>query len=111
MPSLFAGKLSAVLLRHWKGRIKGRDFYDYLFYVGRGTEINMAFLSANLRKEGVIDGEVTLEELKKMLEAKFLSIDFKEAAKEVSSFLLRPNDTDCWDAKYFLNTLDRLTIG
>lgn len=37
MPSLFSGKLHAVICRNWKTRIKGRDLYDYVFYLSRGT--------------------------------------------------------------------------
>ena len=31
MPSLFAGKIHAVICRGWQSRIKGRDLYDYIF--------------------------------------------------------------------------------
>ena len=33
LPSLFAGKLHAILYRDWKSRVKGRDFYDFVWYV------------------------------------------------------------------------------
>ena len=108
LPSLFAGKISAVLLRHWGSRIKGRDFYDYLYYVGRGAKINMAFLSANLEKAGVVSNPFTIVELKKMLAERFASIDFQEAALEASFFLENPEETKLWGLDYFLNTLDRL---
>jgi hypothetical protein len=33
LPSLFAGKLHAMLFRDWKSRVKGRDFYDFVWYI------------------------------------------------------------------------------
>ena len=42
--SLFAGKIHAVLCRSWRNRVKGRDLYDYLFYLGRGAKVNLPHL-------------------------------------------------------------------
>ncbi|OHD79816.1 MAG: hypothetical protein A3J97_15255, partial [Spirochaetes bacterium RIFOXYC1_FULL_54_7] len=36
-PCLFAGKLHACLCRSWKTRVKGRDWYDLLFFVSHGV--------------------------------------------------------------------------
>ncbi len=55
--SLFAGKLHAVLCRGWKSRVKGRDFYDFVWYVGRKTVPNLAHLDARMRQSGHWDGE------------------------------------------------------
>ncbi|MBP5216894.1 MAG: nucleotidyl transferase AbiEii/AbiGii toxin family protein [Bacilli bacterium] len=107
IPSLFAGKISAVLLRQWKNRVKGRDFYDYLYYVGRGAKINMAYLSQNLAKTGRKE-ELSLDGLKKLLAERFETIDFQEAAKETARFLEKAEEVDCWDKDLFLSTLDRL---
>jgi len=41
LSSLFAGKISAILSRPWKNRVKGRDLYDYLYYIGEGVSINL----------------------------------------------------------------------
>ena len=48
MPSLFAGKLHAVICRAWKSRVKGRDLYDYVFYLAKGTPVNLKHLNARL---------------------------------------------------------------
>ncbi|WP_456080034.1 nucleotidyl transferase AbiEii/AbiGii toxin family protein [Mogibacterium diversum] len=52
--SLFAGKIHAVICRKWKNRIKGRDLYDYVFYLGRETKVNMTHLRARLIESGAI---------------------------------------------------------
>ncbi len=48
--SLFAGKLHAVLCRGWKNRVKGRDFYDFVWYVGRKVAPNLRHLDARMRQ-------------------------------------------------------------
>ena len=48
MPSLFAGKIHAVLCRAWQSRIKGRDLYDYVFYLSRGASVNQKHLRERL---------------------------------------------------------------
>ncbi|MCR5078366.1 MAG: nucleotidyl transferase AbiEii/AbiGii toxin family protein [Bacilli bacterium] len=108
LPSLFAGKISAVLLRHWKNRVKGRDFFDYLFHVGRGSKINMEYLYQNLLKAGVKPEKWNMDVLKALLKERFESVDFVEAANETREFLDNPDDISKWDLSYFLSTLDRL---
>src|SRR5699024_5782628 len=79
MPSLFAGKIQAVLCRAWKSRIKGRDLYDYVFYLSRGSAVNQKHLRARLLQSGFIseDMECTLPELRHMLYERFDTIDFR----------------------------------
>jgi predicted nucleotidyltransferase component of viral defense system len=46
---LFAGKMHAILFRNWKTRVKGRDFYDFLWYLGQKTPLNLGYLEAKMR--------------------------------------------------------------
>src|SRR4030067_2818127 len=34
LPDMFAGKMHAILCRQWKSRVKGRDWYDFVWYAG-----------------------------------------------------------------------------
>ena len=54
LPSLFAGKIHAVLCRAWKNRVKGRDLYDYVFYIARDAGVNLPHLKARLIDSGAI---------------------------------------------------------
>ena len=89
METLFASKLLAVLNRKWQTRIKGRDFYDYLFYISNNTKVNMVFLENGLKTFGYLssDDKLTLNRLKQELKEKFLTINFDEAKKDVDSFI------------------------
>jgi predicted nucleotidyltransferase component of viral defense system len=100
--SLFAGKLHAVLCRGWKSRIKGRDFYDFVWYVGRQIKPNLVHLEARMRQSGHWDGEsITPEILQNLLRERFSSIDFKKAAAEVRIFLSDPRELDLWSQDFF----------
>ena len=102
-PSLFAGKVHAVLCRAWKNRVKGRDLYDYIFYLGRGSTVNLQHLEAKLRQTGKIGPEdaVSIDDVRSMLNERFDSIDYTQARADVAPFLQNPQATDLWSADFF----------
>ena len=103
MPSLFAGKIHAVLCRAWKSRIKGRDLYDYVFYLSRGSAVNQKHLRARLLQSGFIseDVECTLPELRHMLYERFDAIDFRQAKQDVEPFIRDTASLNMWNADFF----------
>ena len=105
MPSLFAGKLHAVLCRSWKNRIKGRDLYDYVFYLSRQTPVNLKHLQARLVDSNVLkQGEVlTCQELKAMLIERFETIDFNQAKSDVEAFIADKSKLDLWTKDFFID--------
>jgi predicted nucleotidyltransferase component of viral defense system len=110
LPDLFAGKLHAVLARAWGNRVKGRDFYDYLWYLGRRTPVHLKHLEARLIQSGHHQGELTPELFKTMLKEKFASLDVARARADVAPFL-GPRELaslELWKQDYFLKTIDRL---
>ena len=103
MPSLFAGKLHAVICRAWKSRIKGRDLYDYVFYLSQGTPVNLRHLNARLVDSG-FDGareDMTLEEIKDILCRRFESIDYDQARQDVLPFIKNPAAVEIWSKDFF----------
>ncbi len=103
LPSLFAGKIGAVLCRAWKGRTKGRDLYDYIFYLQKNAKFNLKHLQARLVQAGFIEEHknLTLEDVKEMLYAKFDTIDYETAKKDVENFIKDKNVLDIWSADFF----------
>ena len=103
MPSLFAGKLHAVLCRAWQSRIKGRDLYDYVFYLSRGTSVNRLHLRERLIDSGFIppDHECTLDDIREMLSIRFDSIDYSQAKQDVEPFIHDTSVLDIWCADFF----------
>ena len=103
MPSLFAGKIHAVICRGWQSRIKGRDLYDYIFYLSKAVTVNQKHLRARLIDSGYIseNQECTLEEIKTMLKNRFDSIDFLQARKDVEPFIRDTSVLDIWSSDFF----------
>ena len=109
-PTLFAGKIHAILCREYKNRIKGRDYYDYLFYCAKGTKINLEYLENKLKNSNKMssDTKLDLPSLKKMLQERFENVDYNLARKDVSSFITDQESLSLWSKELFLSTLDYL---
>ncbi|MEI7883804.1 MAG: nucleotidyl transferase AbiEii/AbiGii toxin family protein [Clostridia bacterium] len=109
MPSLFAGKIHAVICRAWKNRVKGRDLYDYVFYLSRGTAVNLAHITARLaQSEHIPAGQkITIEDLKEALYKRFANIDYTQAKQDVIPFIKNLSVLDIWNADFFC----RITEG
>lgn len=103
MPSLFAGKLHAVICRAWKSRIKGRDLYDYVFYLAKGTPVNLKHLNARLTDSGFEGAreDMTLDEIKEILYRRFESIDYAQAKRDVLPFIRNPASLEVWSKEFF----------
>ena len=102
-PSLFAGKMHALLCRGWS-RVKGRDLYDFLFYLSKGIALNMPHLKAKIVASHYIpqDAKLTGELLQEFLERKFSCLDYRQAEDDVRPFIRRPEELDVWDADFFI---------
>lgn len=112
MPSLFAGKIHAVLCRAWQNRVKGRDLYDYVFYLSRGASVNRGHLRERLLQNGYIQetSQCTLPEIKKMLCDRFDSIDYAQAKQDVIPFIHDPGSLNLWSADFFKQITETLTV-
>ena len=110
MPSLFAGKLHAVLCRSWKSRVKGRDLYDYLFYRAMETPVNLAHLQAKLVQTGHMDegAQLGVADVVRMLEERFDAINFGQAADDVRPFLRDGRSLEAWSPALFKATASTL---
>lgn len=110
MPSLFAGKIHAVLARAWRTRVKGRDLYDYVFYLSRGAAVNLKHLQERLADSGTIEREApfTIATVKTMLADRFDSIDYSQARRDVEPFIHDPSALDVWSADFFRQITENL---
>lgn len=110
MPSLFAGKLHAVICRAWKSRVKGRDLYDYVFYLAKQSEVNLPHLRMRLEDSGALskDEPFTRETLLEMLNKRFDTIDFEQAKQDVLPFIANPTKLDLWCKDFFIDITKNL---
>lgn len=112
-PSLLAGKLHAVLCRAWKNRVKGRDLYDYVFFLTRGTPVNLPHLRARLIQSGHLQPEqpFALADLVSHLGACFDGIDYRQAAEDVLLFVRQADALKVWSAPFFRGITNQLTVS
>ena len=103
MPSLFAGKVHAVICRAWKNRVKGRDLYDYVFYLSRGVALNTEHLKNRLVQSDSWNAEepFSIEDAKKLLFDRFEQIDFEQAKEDVRPFIRDAASIDIWCKDFF----------
>lgn len=110
MPSLFAGKIHAVICRAWKNRVKGRDLYDYIFYLSQDVAVNLKHLTARLIQSGYspTGTEMKMEDVKDMLRKRFSNINFAQAKQDVLPFIKNPDSLNVWNADFFSKITESL---
>ncbi|MCX5635316.1 MAG: nucleotidyl transferase AbiEii/AbiGii toxin family protein [Planctomycetota bacterium] len=109
-PSLFSGKVHALLCREY---IKGRDWYDFLWYTSQGIKINYQFLASALKQQGQWKGQdinVNLDWCMAELEKAIKSIDWKTTAEDVRRFVrvAEQPSLNLWSKELFLAQLEKL---
>jgi len=109
-PDLFAGKLHAVLFRRWKSRVKGRDWYDLVWFVGRKIPVNLSHLERRMRQTGDWESELSLscENLKALLFDVIETLDVDQARDEVMPFLRDPVSVELWSREFFRDIVGRV---
>lgn len=108
--SLFAGKIHAILCRNWKTRTKGRDLYDYIFFLAGGTNVNIELIKNKLIASSYIkpNDEFNINILKKMLVDKFSEINYVEAKEDVLPFIKDVDSLKLWNKEFFISITERL---
>ena len=104
LPDLFAGKMHALVYRSWKNRVKGRDWYDFEWYVRN----NVALDFAHLRERALQFNEedITPESFKEKLKIRLSSTDINQVKADVLPFVRNPKELDIWSNDYFLQLAD-----
>ena len=109
LPDLYAGKMHALVFRAWKSRIKGRDWYDFEWYVRNGIPLDWNHLHERILQ---FNGqEITLDEFKSALRDRLGSADISRVKEDVLPFLNNPGELDIWSNDYFLQLADMMKIG
>lgn len=109
--SLFAVKIHAVLCRTWKNRVKGRDLYDYVFYLSRKTPVNFRHLHERLVQTGYLSQTeiFTLVDLKQSLKRHFDEVNYTQAKQDVIPFVRNSDSLNVWGADFFNQITEELT--
>lgn len=106
LPDLFAGKVHALIFRAWKNRVKGRDWYDFEWYVRNRVPLNFEHLQERIRQ---FNGtEMNLDEFKTALKERLSGTDINQVKADVLPFMNNPRELDIWSNDYFEQMADMI---
>jgi len=110
LSSNFALKTHALLCRPY---LKGRDWYDFNWYIAQGVIPNLLLLKNALVQYGKWQGQdlnVDRKWLVKELKEKISSVDWQDAADDVKRFLkpIEQKSLQLWNERFYMNKLSKL---
>jgi predicted nucleotidyltransferase component of viral defense system len=109
---LFAGKMHAALYRAWKGRVKGRDWYDIIWYITNKVPLNLTYLEACMRQANNLHADEALDRpsLLKRIHEKIDTIDWASAIADMRPFISDPERLNIWSPDYFHEVMKNLEV-
>ena len=100
LPDLFAGKMHALVYRGWKNRVKGRDWYDFEWYVRHNIPLDFAHLAERVRQFN--NAEIGQEEFMSQLKERLATANINQVKSDVLPFVRNPKELDIWSNDYFV---------
>lgn len=112
LPDLFAGKMHAVLCRRWKNRVKGRDWYDLVWFISNHPQLHLSHLEKRMVQTGdweegrPLAGKDFYSITDKVIDA----VDIEGARKEVEPFVRDPAALQVWSDDFFHSVIRRIEL-
>jgi predicted nucleotidyltransferase component of viral defense system len=111
LPSLYAGKMHALLYRKWNNRVKGRDWYDFEWYVKNNISIDFTHLCQRIEQfESMNMEQMTHDSFKKLLKEKIANTNMEMVKADVKPFLKNSVQLEIWSADYFTQLVDMIVF-
>lgn len=108
-PSLFAGKMHALLFRKWKNRVKGRDWYDLEWYIKKGIPLDLHHFALRAKDTGDwAKDELTQDDVLELLREKSKAVSFDNVKEDVIPFIKDDKVLEIWGEQYFNDLVDKL---
>lgn len=108
-PSLFAGKMHALLYRKWINRVKGRDWYDLEWYIKKGIPLDTSHFLQRAKDTGDWNKEeITENDVLDLLREKFKTSSFENIKEDVRPFIEDDSVLGIWSEKYFNDLIEKL---
>ncbi len=107
--SLFAGKMHALLYRDWKGRVKGRDWYDLEWYIKKGIPLDVKhFLNRANDTGDWKESSITPDQIMQLLSDKIGTVSIENIKEDVIRFIKDDKVLDIWNPSYFGDLIEKL---
>jgi hypothetical protein len=112
LPSLLAGKLHALLFRKWNNRVKGRDWYDLVWYAANHPQLNLHHLEQRMRQTGQWSGDAALtrENLAELMNDAIDRLDLDQARQDVAPFVKDQRALEIWSREFFRDVAARISV-
>jgi predicted nucleotidyltransferase component of viral defense system len=112
LADLFAGKMHAVLCRQWKSRVKGRDWYDLVWYAANHPELHLKHLEQRMIQSGHLKaGErMTKDRFFSFMSKAIDKLDISQATREVEPFVKNPESLKVWSKAFFHDVVKRIVL-
>lgn len=112
LPDMFAGKMHAVLCRSWKNRVKGRDWYDLVWYAANHPQLHLEHLEQRMIQSGHLKQteKLTPEKLFAIEESVIERLDVNQAKREVEPFVKAPETLTVWSHDFFRDIFRRIVF-
>ena len=106
LSDLFAGKMHALVYRGWKNRVKGRDWYDFEWYIRHNVPLDFAHLAERVRQFN--NEEIGQEAFMAQLKERLASANINQVKSDVLPFVRKPKELDIWSNDYFVQLADMM---
>jgi hypothetical protein len=101
--------MHALLFRNWKNRVKGRDWYDFEWYVRNNIALNFEHLQQRTEQINAIpQNDFSAENFKNRLKERILKTDIDAVKNDVRPFIKNPAEMEIWGTDYFLQLVDMI---
>lgn len=106
LPDLFAGKMHALVYRGWKNRVKGRDWYDFEWYVRHNVPLDFGHLTERIFQfdNKIVTKDVFINQLKEKLS----TANINQVKDDVIPFVKNVKELDIWSNDYFVQLADMI---
>ena len=108
LPDLYAGKVHALTFRAWKNRIKGRDWYDFEWYVRNRVPLDFEHLKVRTKEFNDID--LSKELFLQLLKERISKSDMDAVKADVIPYIIDKRELDIWSNDYFLQLADMIVF-
>lgn len=112
LEDIFAGKMHALLFREWKGRVKGRDWYDWLWLMRQKATLNLQRLAIHMQEGGVLEKneKLTLNKFKKLMQTRIDTVDLERLKADIRPFTQDPLIINAWSKEMLTSFVEKMDI-
>ena len=109
LPCLFAGKLHALIYRAWGHRVKGRDWYDFEWYVKNNVPLHFKHFTERARNIGD-NAPANAEQMLSELRERIQKVHISDVKLDVEPFIKDYHSMDAWSTAYFMDLAQQMVI-